>query len=60
MGCLMAFDLEPGEYHFEMAYVPAGAGAGLAVSVACIVLFAAFMLAQRKMRAGKPGEKTPL
>lgn len=59
-GCLMAFDLEPGEYHFEMAYVPAGAGAGLAVSVACIVLFAAFMLAQRKMRAGKPGEKTPL
>lgn len=49
-GCLMAFDLEPGEYRFELVYVPAGAGAGLAVSAVCIVLFAALMLIQRRMR----------
>ncbi len=40
-GCLMAFDLEPGEYTFEMKYVPAGARAGLAVSAVSILLFAA-------------------
>lgn len=49
-GCLMAFDLEPGEYRFDMAYVPAGAGAGLAASVAGIAVFAVLMLIQRKMR----------
>ncbi len=38
-GCLMAFDLEPGKYTFEMKYVPAGAWAGLAVSGVSIILF---------------------
>ncbi|HBA51277.1 MAG TPA: hypothetical protein DCZ91_26460 [Lachnospiraceae bacterium] len=42
-GCLMAFDLEPGEYTFEMKYVPAGAWAGLAVSVVSIMLASAFL-----------------
>lgn len=40
-GCLMAFDLEPGEYAFEMKYVPKGSGAGLAVSAVSILLFTA-------------------
>lgn len=35
----MAFDLEPGEYAFEMKYVPKGSGAGLAVSAVSILLF---------------------
>ena len=38
-GCLMAFDLEPGEYTFEMKYVPAGSRAGLAVSAVSVILF---------------------
>ncbi len=51
-GCLMAFDLEPGEYSLEMTYVPAGTGAGLAVSAVSIVLFAVFMLILKKIRSG--------
>ena len=39
-GCLMAFDLEPGEYHFEMKYVPEGYAAGWIVSVVSIMIFA--------------------
>lgn len=38
-GCLMAFDLEPGEYAFEMKYVPKGLGVGAAVSAAGILVF---------------------
>lgn len=49
-GCLMAFDLEPGEYHFEMTYVPAGAGAGVFVSLVSAVCFGAVMLLQRSLR----------
>lgn len=46
-GCLMAFDLEPGEYDFEMRYVPAGAAAGAAVSGVSVLLFALIMTARR-------------
>ena len=42
--CLMAFDLEPGEYHIEMYYVPAGLWAGVLVSAVSIVLFMGLML----------------
>ena len=49
-GCLMAFDLKPGEYDFELTYVPAGVKAGAAMSAASIALFAVLMLIQRKMR----------
>ena len=38
-GCLMAFDLEPGDYTIEMKYVPAGMSAGLTVSAVSILLF---------------------
>ena len=51
-GCLMAFDLEAGEYSFEMEYVPAGAWAGIAVSAVSILAFILLML-----RRGKSGEK---
>ena len=54
-GCLMAFDLEPGEYEFEMEYVPAGARAGIAVSGVSILLFALLMGLQGK--AGRRGMK---
>lgn len=46
-GCLMAFDLEPGAYDFEMRYVPAGARAGAVVSVVSVLLFALIFTARR-------------
>ncbi len=55
-GCLMAFDLEPGEYTFEMKYVPAGARAGLAVSAVSILLFAAVT----KWQQGSGGHFSPI
>ena len=45
-GCLMAFDLEPGEYHFEMKYVPEGSAAGWIVSLVSILIFAGICLPQ--------------
>lgn len=56
-GCLMAFDLEPGEYSFEMKYTAEGAAAGVLVSVLCIAAFVMFLAVEnrRKKRAlGKP------
>lgn len=47
-GCLMAVDLEPGEYSIEMHYVPAGTGAGIAVSLLSIALFAALTVFSRR------------
>jgi len=51
-GCLMAFDLEAGEYHIEMRYVPTGLYAGIAVSVASIALFVVLMVLGRKRKSG--------
>ena len=56
-GCLMAFDLEPGEYYIEMQYTPAGLWTGVLVSVVSISLFIWVMLlgkARKKDRPGKP------
>ncbi len=53
-GCLMAFDLEPGEYHFEMKYVPEGLYAGIAVSAVSIMIFVLIQV-MRKWR----GEARP-
>lgn len=47
-GCLMAFDLEPGQYTIEMQYVPVGQGAGLAVSGVSLALFAAVLAYQKR------------
>lgn len=47
-GCLMAFDLEPGEYRFEMKYVPEGSYAGAAVSAVSIVAFAMIQTIRRR------------
>ena len=47
-GCLTAFDLEPGEYTIEMYYVPQGLGAGIAVTVVSVLLFALIMVLQYK------------
>ena len=46
-GSLMAFDLEPGKYHFDMKYVPEGAVGGIVVSVISILTFIAVMVLQR-------------
>ena len=51
-GCLVAFDLEPGEYTIDMHYVPQGRGAGIAVSAVSILLFVLIMALRRK--AGSP------
>ncbi|MCI8544352.1 MAG: YfhO family protein [Lachnospiraceae bacterium] len=56
-GCLMAFDLEPGEYRFEMKYVPQGSGAGIAVSMVSIAVFGAVTaMGRRKKRSAEPEE----
>ena len=47
-GCLVAFDLEPGEYTIEMHYVPQGREAGIAVTAAGVLLFAMVMALQRR------------
>ena len=49
-GCLMAFDLEPGAYKFEMKYVPEGARAGIAVSCVSIAGFAAVTAMGRRRK----------
>lgn len=59
-GCLMAFDLEPGEYRFEMKYVPEGAGAGILVSIVSIAAFCGITVLKRRTcspqgRAREPG-----
>jgi len=53
-GCLMAFDLEPGEYVFEMSYVPKGAWAGIGVSAVSLLLFTTVMLLKRRKCAQRP------
>lgn len=55
-GCLMAFDLEPGEYVLEMKYVPEGAWAGMTVSAVSLVLFG-LLLAARKKTEAKTGSQ---
>lgn len=47
-GCLMAFDLEPGEYEIRMKYRPAGAAAGIVVTVLSIAVFAGIMVLNRR------------
>jgi len=47
-GCLMAFDLEPGEYEIRMKYRPAGAIAGIVVTVLSIAVFAGIMVLNRR------------
>ena len=49
-GCLMAFDLEPGTYEIEMKYRPAGAAAGIIVTVVSIAVFAGVMVLLRRRR----------
>lgn len=49
-GALMAFDLEPGYYRFELTYVPEGTGVGIAVSAVSVVVFAVVMLLRRRKR----------
>ena len=51
-GCLMAFDLEAGNYHFEMKYVPKGTAAGLAVSALSILVFAGIYMVKRRRHPG--------
>ncbi len=58
-GCLMAFDLEPGEYAFEMKYVPKGSGAGMAVSGISIALFAAALFVRKRKDRSQDGGREP-
>ncbi|MCM1213409.1 MAG: YfhO family protein [Lachnospiraceae bacterium] len=51
-GCLVAFDLEPGEYTIEMHYVPQGQGAGIAVTVVSVLAFGAVMIWRRRRNKG--------
>ncbi len=47
-GCLMAFDLEAGEYEIVMKYRPAGAGAGIVVTVISIAVFVGITVLKRR------------
>ena len=52
-GCLMAFDLEPGQYTLDMRYQPVGQWQGLAISGGSLAAFAAvtiFMKWKRKTK----------
>ena len=58
--CLVAFDLEPGEYRLEMHYVPQGLYAGVAVSAVSIAIFCILMVISRRGTSGKPSDgQTP-
>lgn len=46
---LMAFDLEAGEYHIEMHYVPTGKWAGIIVSIVSVGIFALIMIGSRML-----------
>ncbi len=50
-GCLMAFDLAPGEYQFEMQYVPEGLGAGIGVTIISLLMFVGLMVLRRPRKA---------
>jgi uncharacterized membrane protein YfhO len=47
-GCLMAFDLEAGDYRIEMYYVPKGLYAGVLISIVSILLFAVLQFFSQK------------
>lgn len=56
-GCLMAFDLEPGEYEIVMKYRPAGSAAGIAVTMASIAILAGIaVLTGRRRQRLLPGD----
>lgn len=46
-GCLVALDLEPGEYEIEMEYRAAGADAGIAVSAVFLFLYLLIVMLPR-------------
>lgn len=47
-GCLVAVDLEPGDYSIQMRYVPEGRTAGIVVSAVSLALFAGGAVLIRK------------
>lgn len=51
--CLVAIDLEPGEYEIEMTYRAAGANAGIAVSIVCVLLFVSIIAVRKRQRHQK-------
>ena len=61
-GCLMAFDLEPGQYSLELHYVPEGARAGLALSAGSILVFALLAWGSGRRQKGQwagSGQEAP-
>ncbi|MBE5873691.1 MAG: hypothetical protein E7287_04695 [Lachnospiraceae bacterium] len=54
---LMAFDLEAGEYHFEMHYVPTGTWAGIIVSIVSVGIFALIMIGSRMLERRRKNTK---
>ncbi len=49
-GALMAFDLQPGEYVFELDYVPEGKYAGIMISAISVLAAAAVLTGRRRAR----------
>lgn len=56
-GCLVALDLEPGQYEIEMEYRAAGANAGIAVSLVSIAVFVSIVAIQRRQGRRKGQER---
>lgn len=48
--CLMAFDLEAGDYELEMSYVPQGKVAGILISVASLAVLVGVIVLERKRK----------
>ena len=51
--CLMALDLEPGDYEIELEYVPYGLKQGILLSAVSVLIFAAIMVLRRRKKAEK-------
>lgn len=51
--CLMALDLEPGDYEIELEYVPYGLKQGILLSAVSVLIFAAIMVLRRRKKTDK-------
>lgn len=53
--CLMALDLEPGDYEIELEYVPYGLKQGILLSAVSVLIFVAIMVLRRRKKPEKQG-----
>lgn len=52
--CLMAFDLEAGDYEIELSYVPQGKVAGIVISLASILVLVGLIVWEKRKKQALP------